>query len=90
MEMWSNTVADQIQFTWNFAENYGAANGYPNLEVDWFSWNGGYFHLGGNGDFVTDTKFSNHLDSGVPCPLTAAAPTPGPLILIEIGPRVVL
>ncbi len=51
-----NTVVNQIQFNWNYAENYGVANGYPNLQVDWFTWNAGYFHLGGNGDFVVDTS----------------------------------
>ena len=49
-----DTQVTQIQFNWDFAENYGAANGYPNLQVDWFSWNGIRFHLGGNDDFVVD------------------------------------
>ncbi len=49
-----DTDATQIQFIWDYAEQYGVINGYPNLNVDWFSWNGSYFHLGGNGDGIQD------------------------------------
>jgi len=49
-----DALVNQIQFYWDYAENYGAANGYPNLSVDSFRWNGIYFHLGGNNDFVKD------------------------------------
>ncbi len=35
-----DAVAQQIQFDWSYAENYGVTNGYPNLNVDWFSWDG--------------------------------------------------
>ena len=44
----------QIRFDWNYAESYGNVNGYPLLNVDWFKWNGGYFHLGWNGDGLAD------------------------------------
>jgi len=54
----NNDVVDatvsQIQFDWDYAEDYGNANGYPNLSVDWFTWNFGYFHLGIEGDGVKD------------------------------------
>ena len=49
-----DTEATQIQFNWNYAEQYGVINGYPNLNVDWFSWAGSYFYMGGNNDFVQD------------------------------------
>jgi len=49
-----DAVVSQIQFDWNYAEQYGIANGFPNLYVDWFTWNGSYFHLGWNGDGVED------------------------------------
>jgi len=49
-----DTTVSTIQFDWSFAENFGVANGYPNLNVDWFSWNGVRFYLGGNDDFVRD------------------------------------
>lgn len=49
-----DTTVSQIQFDWAFAESYGAANGFPNLYVDWFAWNGAYFYLGGNDDLVRD------------------------------------
>jgi len=55
---------DQIQFSWSYAENYGSSNGYPNLQVDWFTWNGGYFHLGGNGDLIRDFDSSTIWNSG--------------------------
>jgi len=58
----NNDVVDatvsQIQFDWDYAELYGNANGYPNLNVDWFAWNGFYFHLGGEGDGVFDNSSS--------------------------------
>ena len=59
-----DTTVSQIQFDWNYAENYGITNGYPNLEVDWFAWNGGYFHLGGEGDFITDTNSPTNWTGG--------------------------
>jgi hypothetical protein len=49
-----DTTVSSIQFNWDFAENFGAANGYPNLHVDWFAWNGVRFYLGGNDDLVRD------------------------------------
>jgi hypothetical protein len=49
-----DTTVSAIQFNWDFAEDYGAYNGYPNLNVDWFSWNGARFYLGGNDDLVRD------------------------------------
>jgi hypothetical protein len=49
-----DTTVSSIQFNWDFAESFGAANGYPNLNVDWFSWNGTRFYLGGNDDLVRD------------------------------------
>jgi hypothetical protein len=56
----------QIQFNWNFAEQYGVINGYPNLNVDWFQWSGSYFHLGINGDFVVDYSSPSNWTSPLP------------------------
>jgi hypothetical protein len=54
----NNDVVDanlvSLELTWDYAEQLGVANGYNALNVDWFKWNGGYIHLGGNGDGVTD------------------------------------
>lgn len=49
-----DTTVNAIQFNWDFAESYAETNGYPNLNVDWFSWNGVRFYLGGNDDLVRD------------------------------------
>jgi hypothetical protein len=49
-----DTTVSSIQFNWDYAEDFGNANGYPNLNVDWFSWNGTKFYLGGNNDLVRD------------------------------------
>jgi hypothetical protein len=51
-----DTDVVQIQLDWDYAEDYGTANGYPNLNIDWFRWNGSYIHLGGNGDFIYDSS----------------------------------
>ncbi len=61
-----DTTVSQIQLAWSYAENYGIANGFPNLEVDWFQWNGGYFHLGINGDFVTDDSSTTTWSGSLP------------------------
>ncbi|MCK4488994.1 MAG: pilus assembly protein [Anaerolineales bacterium] len=47
-----------LELTWDYAEQLGVANGYNDLNVDWFIWNGGYIHLGGNGDGVKDYNSS--------------------------------
>jgi len=56
----------QIRFDWNYAESYGNVNGYPLLNVDWFSWNGGYFHLGGEGDGINDDSSTTVWSGSVP------------------------
>ncbi len=64
-EMWItngdvvDTTVSQIQLDWNYAEQYGNVNGYPNLNVDWFTWNGGYFHLDGQGGARDSSSPSN-------------------------------
>ena len=61
-----DTTANMIQFNWDFAENYGIVNGYPNLNVDWFSWAGSYFYLGGNGDGITDSSSPTNWSGSLP------------------------
>jgi len=54
----NNDVVDAnvsaIELNWDFPEQFGVVNGYPNLNIDWFAWSGSYFHLGVNGDGVQD------------------------------------
>jgi hypothetical protein len=54
----NNDVVDAnvsaIELNWDYPEQFGVVNGYPNLNVDWFTWGGSYFHLGINGDGVQD------------------------------------
>lgn len=38
-----------LDFNWDFAEQFGAANGYNNLNVDWFKWAGTYMGDGQGG-----------------------------------------
>ena len=61
-----DTQANQIQFNWDYAENYGVVNGYPSLNVDWFRWNGSYFHLGGNGDLIADYSSPTNWSGSIP------------------------
>jgi hypothetical protein len=35
-----DTELEQVRFEWEFAETFGENNGAPNLNVDWFKWNG--------------------------------------------------
>jgi hypothetical protein len=56
----------QIQFNWNFAEQYGVINGYPNLNVDLFSWAGNNFYMGGNNDGVQDYSSPSNWTSLIP------------------------
>jgi len=61
-----DTDATQIQLNWNYAESYGVANGYPNLNVDWFMWGGSYIHLGINGDGSIDSSSPTNWGGSVP------------------------
>ena len=61
-----DTDATQIQLNWNYAESYGVANGYPNLNVDWFRWSGNYFHLGWNGDGIVDSSSPTSWSGSLP------------------------
>ena len=61
-----DTEAIQIQFNWNFAEQYGTINGYPNLNVDLFSWNGVNFYMGGNNDGVQDFSSPSNWSGSLP------------------------
>ncbi len=55
-----------IQLDWSYAENFGAVNGYPNLNVDWFRWDSSYFHLGGNGDGNIDSSSPTSWSGSLP------------------------
>jgi len=61
-----DAIVQQIQLDWNYAESYGVANGYPNLNIDWFRWAGSYFHLGGNGDGVFDSSSPTNWGGSLP------------------------
>ncbi len=49
----NNDVVDaqltSLELIWDYAEQYGAVNGYNNLNMDWYKWNGGFFPGHGNG-----------------------------------------
>lgn len=45
-----DTRVIQLDLTWANAENYATINGFPLMNVDWFSWGGSYFDDGQDGD----------------------------------------
>ncbi|MFO8035676.1 MAG: TadE/TadG family type IV pilus assembly protein [Anaerolineales bacterium] len=49
-----DTKISRIQLDWDFAEAFGEANGYPNLNLDWIKKNGSEIWGDGNGDGVRD------------------------------------
>jgi hypothetical protein len=60
-----DTVVQQIQLDWNYAEQLGITNGYPNLNVDWFSWESSYINLDGDGgarDYDSPTNWGGSRD----------------------------
>ncbi|MCK5644926.1 MAG: pilus assembly protein [Gammaproteobacteria bacterium] len=47
-----------LELIWDYAENYGAANGFNNLNVDWFKWANAYMPghgQGGTRDYSSTT-----------------------------------
>jgi hypothetical protein len=56
----NNDVVDtdlvSLELIWDYAETYGAANGYNGLNVDWFSWAGFYFPGHGQGGDRDDSS----------------------------------
>ncbi len=58
---------DRIRFDWDYIEDFGAVNGFPNLNTDWFSWNGmdvwGYKNYGWGDGMGED--FSSNTDTSV-------------------------
>jgi hypothetical protein len=61
-----DAVVNQIQFDWNYAELLGAANGYHAMNVDWFAWNGSYFHLDGQGGASDLNSPTNWIGGSLP------------------------
>ena len=60
----SSTKVTQIQFFWDYAEDYGASNGFNVLNVDWFKWGGAYMGegQGGTRDYDSSTIWSGNLN----------------------------
>jgi len=60
----SDTKVTSIQFFWDYAEDYGAANGYTALNVDWFMWGGAYMGegQGGTRDYDSSTIWNGNLN----------------------------
>jgi len=60
----SDTKITKIEFFWGYSENYGEANGYNLLNVDWFKWRGAYMGEGQDGtrDYDSSTIWSGNLD----------------------------
>ena len=47
-----------LELIWDYAESYGTANGFNDLNVDWFGWAGSYFpghDQGGTRDYSSST-----------------------------------
>ena len=70
----NNDVVDaqltSLELIWDYAEQYGAVNGYNNLNMDWYKWNGGYFPGQGNGgsrDYSSSSSWTGTrpFDAGV-------------------------
>jgi len=64
----NNDIVDanltSIEITWDYAEQYGAMNGYNNLNMDWFKWAGAYMPghgQGGGRDYSSSTVWSGNL-----------------------------
>ena len=64
----NNDIVDanliSIELTWDNAEQYGAINGYNNLNVDWFKWAGAFMPghgQGGGRDYSSSTVWSGSL-----------------------------
>ncbi len=66
----NNDVVDAdvtaIALNWDYAEQFGVVNGYPNLNIDWFTWSGSYFHLGINGDGIQDYSSPTNWSGSLP------------------------
>jgi hypothetical protein len=62
----NNDIVDaklnRIEFFWDYAEDFGAANGYPSLNIDWFKWSGsdlGSF-TSGSRDYSSSTVWTGN------------------------------
>ena len=68
LRVYNNDVVDtkivRIEFFWDYAEDFGALNGYHNLNVDWFKWRGSYMGegQGGTRDYDSSTVWSGNLN----------------------------
>lgn len=60
----SSTKIVRLEFFWDYAEDFGAANGYNSLNVDWFKWAGAYMGegQGGTRDYDSSTIWSGNLN----------------------------
>ncbi len=54
-----------LELIWDYAEQYGDANGFSNLNVDWYQWNGSYFPGHGQGG-ARDFSSSSIWNGSVP------------------------
>ena len=54
----------RLEFFWDYAEDFGAMNGYNGLNVDWFKWAGAYMGdgQGGTRDYDSSTVWSGSMD----------------------------
>lgn len=61
----NNDIVDaklnRIEFFWDYAEDFGAANGYSGLRVDWFKWAGSNIGPSGN-DYSSSTVWTGSRD----------------------------
>ncbi len=59
-----DTQLVSLELIWDYAEQYAAANGYNNMNMDWFKWSGSYFPGHGNGgarDYSSSSSWSGTL-----------------------------
>jgi len=64
-----DTELTSLELIWDYAEQYGAANGYNNFNVDFFKWAGTFFPGMGNGG--SDDKSSSTTWNGGTMPFVA-------------------
>jgi len=60
-----DTSLVSLELIWDYAEQYGDANGFTNLNMDWYKWNGSYFPGHGQGG-TRDYSSSSIWNGSVP------------------------
>jgi hypothetical protein len=59
-----DTSLVSLELVWDYAEQYGDANGFTSLNMDWYQWNGSYFPghgQGGTRDYSSSSIWTGSL-----------------------------